>query len=79
MYFCIKIVVQIIDESSSGTSLLYTSSSSASHSSSDSEEDLIVKRARIKDYLEVVPKYTDLQFKQHFRLSRTVAEKVIGM
>ena len=67
------------DESSDESSLLFESSSSSSTSDSEEDELTNIKMARIQNYLDVIAKYTDLQFKQHFRLIRIVADRVINM
>ena len=68
------------DGRSSDTILFFGSSSSSSTSddTSDSEENAITKTVRIENYLNVITNYTGLQFKQHFRLKRIVADKVIS-
>ena len=64
----------------SGISLLFESSSSSSISSSESEEEMSdTKVARIQNYEDVIGRYSTLQFKQHFRLTRIVADRVISM
>ena len=70
---------EMLCDDSSGSSLLFKSSSSSSNLTSISEEDMTInKAARIEDYTDVITRFTDLQFKQHFRLTRIVAGRVIG-
>lgn len=69
-------------ENDSDLSLLFDSSESSDTSlSSDVDDDVppSIKKARIENYLHVIENYTDLQFKKHFRLTRVVAEMIIGM
>lgn len=55
------------------------STSDPSSEDDDSSNSRSVKRVRIENYInDVVCKYTNTEFKSHFRLHRETAYKVIG-
>lgn len=57
-----------------------TSSSSSDDSSEDSEDTIPRKIQKVENFLEdIVQSYSNNTFKNHFRMSRTVAYELIGM
>lgn len=68
-------LLSIDDDSSDSECVEFLLSSS---SSSESDADHRKKKCRVENYLDVVENYTELQFKQHFRVKRIVAENIIS-
>lgn len=62
-----------------------TESSSSSESSSSDDDELILgiynsteKHVKITDYFKsIIPRYTDMDFRSHFRFSRTTVEELL--
>lgn len=77
------------DTSTSSSSELSFSSPDSSTENEDDDKDTLFcplikyltsgcKRHKIENYLATVESLTDIEFKGHFRLSRTIADKLIG-
>lgn len=55
------------------------SDSSTSSESSDEHINLPQKRIKISEYVEeIVPKYSNDEFREHFRLKREAIDKIYG-
>lgn len=82
LYF-IKALLSYMDDSSSSESdvnmILHDSSSSSSSSSSSEYGDITDNsHAVVINFLETIAKYSDADFKIHFRLERSTVNTLIG-
>lgn len=68
----------LLDDSSEGSNSSWMSSSSSVLSSSADEYRVADKKPKIENYLDVINSYTDLQFKQHFRIERFCVNRLIS-